>query len=101
MTTITLKNKPTIKYKRTRNPRPFKVWESEVLTGIAYNATEVKHQIMKLSVEQNKALVDMNHFAVKALDLYALVDNYLIMYNMLLKEGLIQSGTGISPKSLH
>lgn len=97
--TITLNSK--ILYKKRRNPRAFKLWDSEVLTTLMVHASEVKAKLEEASVEKNVPVEELGSITINSELLYLLTEGYQDLYTKLLAENLIKTGNIKSNPNIH
>jgi hypothetical protein len=81
-----------ITYKKSRNPRAAKLWETSYYFTAMQYAMQVKHDIEKVAVAEQKQLKELGNTAVSTDMLWYLADTYLDAYKLLMKESLIKSG---------
>ncbi len=74
-----------IKYRKTRTPRTFKIWET------AYHYEAMQAAIEVKAILDNQEALD-NVTAIDSEMLWHLTDAYIQAYERLMKEGLIISG---------
>ncbi len=97
--TITLQ--PKITYKRRRNSRAFKMWDSAIIGSIMTGVAEIKQKIIEEAEKQDKMISELNHTAVPTETLYLILDSYLDMYKKLMNESLIQTANHKTHPNLH
>lgn len=81
-----------VTYKKSRNPRSVKLWDTEYLYAAMQNAVDIKHNIEELSNKTNTPLTEIGLIQIPAEDLWFLLDAYTDAYKRLMKEALITSG---------
>lgn len=78
--------------KEQRNPRAFKVWDTEYLYTTMVTASELKQSIESIASTLENGVYDMQPISVPAEMLWLLTQAYTDAYEKLLKEALITSG---------
>jgi hypothetical protein len=81
-----------VTYKKSRNPRSVKLWDTEYLYTAMQNAVDIKHNIEELSTRTDTPLTEIGLIQIPAEDLWFLLDAYTDAYKRLMKEALITSG---------
>lgn len=99
--TITLTTPVKVKYKRRKHPRIFRIWDSSLLNTAMIQASDIKSNIEKISIEQKQTLAEMKPALLPTSILYHLANSYLILYEAQMKEGLIQTGSPKIQPTLH
>jgi len=90
-----------VEYKKRRNPRAFKLWDSSVFGAIMIHAAEIKSKIEVASQTADKPVDELESTSIDTELLYIIVDGYLDMYKKLLSESLIKTGNIKSNPNLH
>lgn len=98
--TITKPVKVTIKPKR-KNPRAFRVWESDILNQTMVLAMELQARLEDISVKEEVTLEEMKPSMMSSSSLYVLADSYLALYNASLREGLIRTANLTNHPQIH
>ena len=88
--TITLNTK--VSYKKRRNPRAFKLWDSAYLSAVMVHAAEVQGKIIEASQKAEKPIEELGHTNIDTKLLHIIVEGYLDLYSKMLAEGLIKTG---------
>ena len=83
---------PVITYKKSRNLRVAKVWDTSYLYSAMVQSAQIKQDIEKASVEMKVPIADLGNTVVPTHMLWFIVDTYLDAYKMLMKESLIKTG---------
>lgn len=96
---LTLSTK--VEYKKRRNPRAFKLWDSVVLNNTMVHAAQIKAKIEEASHTAQKPLSDLGHTNLDTELLYLIVDGYLDLYRKSLSESLIKTGNIKSNPNIH
>lgn len=81
-----------VTYKKSRNPRSVKLWDTEYLYRAMQDAMVIKYNIEELSTRTNTPLTELGLLQIPAEDLWFLLDAYTDAYKRLMKEALITSG---------
>lgn len=96
---LTLSTK--VEYRKRRNPRAFKLWDSAALGSIMVNAAEIRAKIEEASKKAEKSIDNLNPTNINTELLYFIVDGYLDIYSKLLAEGLLKTGNIKSHPEIH
>lgn len=97
---ITKPVKVSIKPKR-KNPRAFRIWESDILNQTMVLAMEIQARIEETSKKDGLPLEEMNPSMMSSHSLYVLTDSYLALYNALMREGLIRTANLTNHPQIH
>jgi len=96
---LTLSTK--VEYKKRRNPRAFKLWDSAVYGGVMVHAAEIKHKIEEASQQAQLPIGELKHTSIDSELLYIVVDGYLDLYRKLLNESLLKTGNIKTNPNVH
>lgn len=84
-----------------KNPRKANIWESESVFKTVEKATKILDNIEVLVEDTNKLPHEMAPVEVPVILLQELCENYLFLYNKLLKENLLIMGNPKSNPNIH
>lgn len=81
-----------IRYKKSRNPRAADLRNTGYLYTAMQQASQIKHDLEKISVDEQKPLSEIKPTLIPSDMLWFLADTYIDAYKLLMKERLIKSG---------
>lgn len=97
--TLTLGTKVT--YKKRRNPRAFKLWDSVTYNAIMVQAAEIHALVERASNDTNKPINELGKTTIDTDVLYHITGAYLDLYRKLLGESLLKTGNIRTNPNIH
>ncbi len=84
-----------------KNPRKFKIWDSDHLNKVAQKAAQIVYNIEQLSEEEGTYIHELPSTQLPTHLVYEVCEAYVAMYQKLLKEQLLITGNPDTHPHLH